>query len=239
MKVSFVIPANNEEKYIERCLASIRSLELPEKTEVEVVVVLNRCTDRTEAIAKSYSAKTVVDDCKNLSGIRNSGVRASSGDWVVTVDADSWMSRNTLLEIRKHIDQGDKVGGGISMRPERWSLGIATGYFMVALPAFMSGVSFGLYWFHRSYFDSIGGFDESKLIGEDIDFYKRLVTYGRSIGKRHVKVKKAFLTTSCRKFDEFGDWYFLKIYSNPVQVTKAVNGEDKKFLDKYWYDVKR
>ncbi len=239
MKVSFVIPANNEEKYIGRCLASIRSLEVPGDTEVEVVVVLNRCTDHTESIAKSYSAKIVVNDNKNLSSIRNSGIRASTGDWVITVDADSWVSRNTLAEVRKHIDQGDNVGGGISMRPERWSLGIAVGYSMVALPAFMSGVSFGLYWFHRSYFESIGGFDESKLIAEDIDFYKRLVKYGRSIGKKHVKVKKAFLTTSCRKFDEFGDWYFLKIYSNPVQVAKAVNGNDKKFLAKYWYDVKR
>ena len=66
MKISVVIPAHNEEKYIGRCLASINSQLISEDVQVEVVVVLNRCTDRTEDVAKSYGACVVPDDSKNL-----------------------------------------------------------------------------------------------------------------------------------------------------------------------------
>jgi glycosyltransferase involved in cell wall biosynthesis len=239
MKISIVVPAHNEEKYIGKCLTSISDLEVPSWVELEVLVVLNRCTDRTESIARGFGARVVSNDSKNLSSIRNEGVKAATGEWIVTIDADSWLSENTLVEICKGIDSKKVVGGGITMRPERWSFGIAVGYFMVALAAVFSGVSFGLYWFKKEYFESINGFDESKLIGEDMDFYTRLKKHGRSISKGHKKIYRSHITTSCRKFDQFGDWYFLRIYSNPLQVSRAEKGTDQKFLDKYWYDVKR
>jgi len=239
MKISIVIPAHNEEKYIGKCLTSIVNLKVPPEVELEILVVLNRCTDNTECIAREFGARVISNDSKNLSSIRNEGIRASTGDWIVTIDADSWASENVLIEIYKEIGRKEVVGGGITMRPERWSTGIAVGYFMVALPAAISGISFGLYWFKKEYFDAIDGFNESKLIGEDMDFYTRLKKYGCSISKGHKKIYKAHITTSCRKFDQFGDWYFLRIYSNPLQVARAENGTDKKFLDKYWYEVKR
>ena len=239
MKISIVIPAHNEDRYIGNCLTSIANLKIPSGVELEVLVILNRCIDDTESIASKFGARIVSNDSKNLSNIRNQGVRASTGEWVITIDADSWVSENALVEIHKEIGSGEVVCGGMTMRPERWSMGIAVGYFMVALPAAISGVSFGLYWFKKECFDVIDGFDESKLIGEDADFYTRLKNYARSIGKTHKKIYKAKVTTSCRKFDQFGDWYFLRIYSNPLQVARAKNGTDKKFLDKYWYDVKR
>ncbi len=90
--LSVIIPAHNEEGYIGRCLESIQvasaQLDLP----VEVVVVLNRCTDRTEAIAQEYGAVLAREDARNLARIRNAGGRASHGTLHITIDADSWMS---------------------------------------------------------------------------------------------------------------------------------------------------
>ena len=80
MKFSIVIPANNEEKYLGKCLDSIKSAARPVGWEVEVIVVLNRCTDRTEEIARAWGAAVVFDESKNLSHIRNNGVAAASGD---------------------------------------------------------------------------------------------------------------------------------------------------------------
>ena len=45
MKISIVIPAHNEEKYIGRRLSSIHAQQTPANVKVEVIVVLNRCTD--------------------------------------------------------------------------------------------------------------------------------------------------------------------------------------------------
>ena len=55
IKISIVIPAHNEEKYIGKCLESILKASKSFENQVEIIVVLNRCTDRTEEIAKSYN----------------------------------------------------------------------------------------------------------------------------------------------------------------------------------------
>ena len=112
----------------------------------------------------SFFVEAGSNDTKNLSSIRNSGVKAATGDWVITIDADSWMSQNTLVEIYNEIKTGNVVGGGIILKPERSSLGIAIGYAMFLLPAFFLKLSFGLYWFKKDYFNIINSFDESKLV---------------------------------------------------------------------------
>lgn len=131
------------------------------------------------------------------------------------------------------------LGGGIKIVPERLSPGIAVGYRMMLVPAFFLGLSFGMHWFKKSDFDTIGGFDEKLHIAEDVDFLKRLKSHGRKSGRRHTIISSASVTTSCRKFDEFGDWHFVRIFANPLRVKRAMRGKDREYLDKNWYDVKR
>ena len=59
VKFSIIIPAHNEEKYIRKCLDSIAKASEAYKEQTEVIVVLNRCTDKTEEIAKSYDCITL------------------------------------------------------------------------------------------------------------------------------------------------------------------------------------
>lgn len=57
---SVIIPAHNEEAYIGKCLRAVHAAAasvLPLKT--EVIVVANRCTDKTAAIAEAMDAKVV------------------------------------------------------------------------------------------------------------------------------------------------------------------------------------
>ena len=101
IKFSVVIPAHNEEKYIGRCLRAVISASKYVKPErVEIIVVANRCTDRTCAIAKHYGAKVIINDDKCIAAIRNTGVKAAKGEIVVTIDADSLMTKYSLVEIR-------------------------------------------------------------------------------------------------------------------------------------------
>ena len=63
-KIAVIIPAPNEEKYIRKCLDSVRSAEDHSNTPVEIVVALNRCIDNSENIAKEYGTVTVVREMR-------------------------------------------------------------------------------------------------------------------------------------------------------------------------------
>lgn len=93
MKISFVIPAHDEERYIARSLESIlREIELG-KHDAEVIVVNNASTDGTEAAARAFPGVRVVrEDRKGTSFARMAGFLASKGDLVATVDADTSLS---------------------------------------------------------------------------------------------------------------------------------------------------
>ena len=102
MDFSVIIPAHNEEKYIGKCLQSIREAEKHiQPASLEIIVVCNRCTDSTALISEQYGARVLVNDEKNLSAIRNTGIRAAEGEIIVTIDADSVMSEFALSEIRQ------------------------------------------------------------------------------------------------------------------------------------------
>ena len=58
-------------------------------------------------------AKVVRDEQKNLAKIRNSAAKAATGDIIVTIDADSRMSRNMLVEIDRLLKTEGHIGGGV------------------------------------------------------------------------------------------------------------------------------
>ncbi len=232
--ISVITPAHNEERFITKCLESVRRAARQVAEPVEHIVVLNRCSDRTAEIAASFGAKLVVEHAKNLSRIRNAGAAASSGDIVVTIDADSWMSNNMLAAVRESLDSEKYVGGGVQLYPERLSLGIVCSVAVILPYLFWSGVSAGMFWCRKSDFDAIGGFDERLISVEDVDFGQRLKRHGKSIGKRYTTIRKAHLVTSCRKFDQFGDWYFAR---RPWEAYRIIAGQ-KKPVDQFFYDVR-
>ena len=235
-RFSILIPARNEEQHLPGCLESIEVASEPFPNQVEIVVAINRCTDRTEEIALEHGAKVVHDDSRNLARIRNTAAGAATGDIIVTIDADSRMSRNMLVEIDRLLRTGNYVGGGVMVLPERWSLGIVATVIILSAVMLRHRVSGGLFWCLREDFETIGGFNESWVSVEDLDFAKRLKAYGRSKGKRFKTITKAHIVTSCRKFDTFGDWYLVR---NPGLVRRIFTGKSQKDADDFYYDVKR
>jgi len=134
MKFSIVIPAHNEEGVIGACFDSIDRAAEVFACSREIIVVLNRCTDDTEMIARSRGAKVARDDSKNLSRIRNTGARRAAGNVLIMIDADSTMSHNMLKEIDRALCSGKYIGGGVPIHPERMSPGILlTGLFSMYL----------------------------------------------------------------------------------------------------------
>lgn len=90
MKISVIVAAHNEEKYITRTLTALRSSLA--NYEHEIIVVCDRCDDRTPEIGRRLGDKVIL---KNEKKWENSyaenlaiGLAESSGDYVAIVDAD-------------------------------------------------------------------------------------------------------------------------------------------------------
>lgn len=239
MKFSVIVPAHNEEALIGGCLDSVRLAAEPYPGDVEIIVVLNRCDDRTEEIARAAGAVIVREDAKNLSMIRNAGARQASGDIIVTIDADSRMSENMLQAVDKVLASRKYIGGGVRTFPERWSPGLFCTFVFLYVTLFFMRLAGGSYWCYRRDFEAVGGFPEQYHVAEDLAFAKRLSIYGKKRGKRFINLPGARLTTSCRKFDHYGDWYFFKILLNPKPFAKSMKGEDTTFSDEFFYEFKR
>ncbi|NNL76710.1 MAG: glycosyltransferase [Desulfobacterales bacterium] len=234
MDISVVTPAHNEEQYLGNCISSIKAAARYASLHVEHVVVLNRCTDRTEEVAVSGGCRIVHENARNLSKIRNAGVSAARGNIIVTIDADSWMSPNMLVEVIRRLESDRFIGGGVRIRPERWSLGIVCSLMVVIPFVLRHRVSAGMLWFNKCDFDAIGGFDESLSCVEDVDFARRLKGLGRRRSKRYGTIMSAYITTSCRKFDQFGDWYFVR---NP-KVVYDIFKRNQQVADAFYYDLR-
>jgi glycosyltransferase involved in cell wall biosynthesis len=235
-RFSILIPARNEEKHLPGCLESIAVASQPFPDQVEVIVCVNRCTDRTEEIARTHGAKVVQTEARNLAKIRNTAAKEANGEIIVTIDADSRMSPNMLRDIDRLLRGGRYIGGGVMMYPERWSLGIlATGVMLLPL-AIRHRVSGGLFWCLREDFEAIGGFDENWVSVEDLDFAKRLKAYGKTKGRRYGTIFRSHIVTSCRKFDTFGDWFLVR---DPAFVRRIFSGKSQSDADRLYYDFEQ
>jgi len=75
--VSVIVPAHNEEKYVKRCILSIRESADAFEGNVEIIIVCNRCTDRTETIALENGARVVKNEDRCIAKVRNAGIEAA------------------------------------------------------------------------------------------------------------------------------------------------------------------
>ncbi|MBE6848500.1 MAG: glycosyltransferase [Ruminococcus sp.] len=239
---SIIIPAHNEENYITACLESIKLAEQEVSgNRVQIIVAANRCTDKTAEIARKFGAQVIDNQDKCISMIRNAGVRAAEGDIIVTIDADSRMTKGSLKEIAEMLESGKYVGGGTRSKFERLSLGILCSGAYVAfnlIPIMWknkAALSGGMFWCYKRDFEKIGGFDESLISLEDMDFAVRLNKLGVSRGQKYGTLKKSYILTSSRKFDEFGDWYLIK---NRKLTKRIFTGKDREAADGFYYDVR-
>lgn len=94
MKLSFVIPAHNEENYLGNCLESVlREVKKQRSWDWEIVVVDNASTDGTREVAARYpEVKIVSEPAKGLVPARQRGLLSASGDLLAYLDADSRLS---------------------------------------------------------------------------------------------------------------------------------------------------
>jgi glycosyltransferase involved in cell wall biosynthesis len=236
VRISVVVPAHNEERWIGRGLDAIAAAQRVWGHEVETVVVANRCTDQTAELAEAAGAIVVESPARNIAAVRNAGVGVATGECVVTIDADCRMAANGLRDMVRLLDTGRFVGGGTAVVPERSSAGIRATIALVEVVMFVTRLGGGMFWCLRRDFDAVGGFDESLLIAEDLDFARRLRAHGRRTGRRFTTLRSAPIVVSTRKFDRYGDWHMFAMATQLRAIRAAQLGTDASWADEYFFD---
>ena len=238
-RYSLVIPAYNEQRLLPRLLDS---LDVARRTygkadAIEVIVADNVSTDRTAAIAAVRGCQVVSTGKRVIAAVRNAGARAARGEILAFVDADSQVHPQTFIEIDKALATGSVVGGATGATLERRSLGISLVYLTLMPIALLTGMDTGVVFCRRQDFETLGGYDESRLVAEDVAFLMALKRLGKARGQRLTRVTSAKVIVSTRKFDEFGDWHYFPLIAEGLR--HMLNRKPTEFTDRYWYKPKR
>lgn len=101
MKVSVIVPAYNEEKYIKACLEALTNQELKAD---EIIVVDNNCTDNTAKIAEEYNATIVQEKKQGLIYARNKAFNTARYEIIARCDADAKVPKDWIKKIRHQFE---------------------------------------------------------------------------------------------------------------------------------------
>lgn len=200
MKISFVVPAYNEQVLLPRSLQAIRD-EITRAGQVlgqdaEIIVVNNASTDNTSEVASSIEGVRVVDEPrKGLVQARWCGFAHSTGDLIANIDADTIIPAGWLTEVLHQFDKTKTLVGlsgpyeyyGV---PKRTNMVVAAYYrlawfayvinhYLLNVGAMLQGGNFVV---KREAMLKLGNPDlRFSFYGEDTDMANRLSKVGRVI----------------------------------------------------------
>ena len=199
--ISFVIPAHNEEACLPATLDALLAAAEQVGRPYEVIVVNDASTDCTGAVASQRGVRVIDVAHRHIAATRNAGARASLGDILFFVDADTQATADAIAAGLTAIEQG-AVGGGCHFRYDGripwWArllhpIGNAAGRLLTIVG--------GAFLFcRRSDFEVIGGFCERFFAAEDVAFVKALKRRGRFV------ILRQTVLTSNRKICTMPFW---------------------------------
>ncbi|MBI5797731.1 glycosyltransferase [Candidatus Woesearchaeota archaeon] len=202
MAVSVIIPAYNEEKYIERTLQALH--------DVEVIVVCNGCTDKTAELAGKYTDKVLVLEIKGVSHARNTGAGFASHHKLVFLDADILVDEKVL----KNIAETKYSIGTCAVKADSPFL-FDKSMMWLKSKFHRFGYCTGLLFCDKDLFDAIGRFEEYISAGED----GKLLREGKKRGS--FGIVEGYVYNNMRRYRKMGYlsicWYWIKHRIVPSQ----------------------
>jgi glycosyltransferase involved in cell wall biosynthesis len=222
--ISFIVPAHNEERWIGKCLDSIRTTMEKLAEPYEVIVVDDASTDSTRQLAEQMGARTLRVEHRNISAVRNAGAQVAGGEAFFFVDADTQVNERAVNAGLAALRAG-AAGGGCLIDLEgptpMWARIFL--FFAVRVARLLRWACGCFVFCTREAYVATGGFSERMYAGEDLAFVQALKKVGRFV------VLKPKVVTSGRKLDVAGPWDVIKL-----ALTIALRGphyESKWVLD--------
>ena len=202
-KASIIIPVLNEERFIEECIESVVS-NTDDIEKMEIIIIDGGSEDTTVEIVKKISSKyqnvILLHNPKKITPISlNLGIKESSGEFIVRLDAHALYSKNYVNKCIQVLENSDEnignVGGFIETKSTNSSIfsravslclssifGVGISKFRISKPTkkeFVDTVPFGC--FRRSLFDELGFFNEEEPRNEDLEFNQRILRADKKI----------------------------------------------------------
>lgn len=195
MKFSIIIPAYNEEKYIEKALTSIKNQHYQDH---ETIVVCNGCTDNTAEVVRKYTNNVYSLEESCIAKARNYGAQKAIGDVLIFLDADSYFFyRDALDNIKNSLDRSMVIATG-KLRPDkddfkhRFIVGIKN-FFIRNFNMFYHPT---ICW--KDTFNQVGGYDEDSVPHENMHLRRKMSKLGK------IKVLNFQTVTAMRRYDRLG-----------------------------------
>ena len=207
MKISLIIPAYNEEKYIGDCLTA--AIKNSRGQFFEIIVVDNASGDKTAEVARSFAGVRVVrEEKKGLTKARQRGLEEARGDLLAYTDADTRLPEEWFQKMRnffsknpaavslsgpyKYYDAGFFMNKILSLS---WWLSTPLTYRLVGFL-----VLGGNFVAKKEALQKMGGFDTSiEFYGEDTNIARRLSQFGKVVFDMSF-----FIYSSSRRFQSEG-----------------------------------
>ena len=230
--ISFIVPAHNEEFELSSTLVAIRAAGSDAGQPYEIIVVDDASNDGTPEIAAQAFAKVIPINRRQIAAARNAGARASRGEYLFFIDADTRINASHITEAIAALEAGHAGGsarvamdGFVPIWGRMLLHGFSSVYFGMNLGA-------GAFLFTtRRNFDAVGGFDEQYFAGEEVFFSLALKRLGR------FKVLREPIVTSGRKLRMYPAGQFLRDFFGVVVA--GPRGARSRAKLRLWYDGKR
>ena len=193
MKLSFIIPAWNEETLLGLTIKSIQ--QSAGDFEFEIIVADDASDDRTSEIAKELGAIVVPCNNRQIGLTRNDGAVVATGDLLIFVDADTVVSKTVVRETVEAIENGAVAGGSFPMFEENVPLLAKVITPTLRIMFRLLRVAAGAYMFCTpESFEKAGRFDPKFFAAEEVHLSNKLHKFGK------YKTINARVVTSGRKF---------------------------------------
>jgi len=182
MKLSFILPAHDEEALLGGAIRAVHEAGKAAGVPFETIVVDDASSDASARIAEEAGARVVRVSLRQIAAARNAGAAVAEGDAFVFVDADTFVTREVVAAAVEALRRG-AVGGGAAVRFDE----PVPRYARVLLPLLLwinrrLRLASGCFLFClRDPFRAVGGFDASLFAGEEVVLSRALGERGKFV----------------------------------------------------------
>lgn len=240
MKVSVVIPAFNAARWLPSAVASVLAQTRPAD---ELVIVDDGSTDSTSEVARSFGGMVRLVSRENggLAAARNTGTAATTGDWLLFLDADDTLVPTALESLTGRASAGDAGvvhGFVLQRRAEPTETRLHGLPYAVGNPPVPAKAHFwwtpiptaGAALIRRSLNEQVEGFDERFRQVEDAEYWLRCGVTAPFAHCNQLVLDKSYSPSSLGQHETGSIWFRLQLQLKFLEWCRRRN-KDTGFLE--------